>query len=47
MVKKLQYKREASCVFYAFWEWFDRCAQNTDVGVEFPSEMNEIVLLMF
>ena len=47
IVQKLQYKREAICVLFAFWKWFDRCAQNTDAGVEFPSEMNEIVLPMF
>ena len=26
-LRKLQCKREASCVFYAFWKWFTRCDQ--------------------
>ena len=45
--RKLQHKREASCVLYAFWKWFDRCDQGTGAGLEIPSEVkDEIVLLM-
>ena len=45
--RKLQYKREASCVLYAFWKWFACCDQNTGDGLVIPSEVkDEIVLLM-
>ena len=45
--RKLQYKREASCVLYAFWKWFACCDQNIGAGLVIPSEVkDEIVLLM-
>ena len=45
--RKLQYKREASCVLYEFWKLFDCYGKTTCSGMEIPYEVkDEIVLLM-